>query len=553
MSDEREELFALADDAVSRIVDADPCTATELGIIAEDGRLTDFSPSGVQHRGSLVDQIIAELPEEPSGMQREARITAEIMSERLGNLQALAAAGDHFNDVNVLASPPQAIRMSLELLPPDVAPVTLVGRLSDVDASLAGWRESLQRGIDDGIPAARRQALAVATQLRELASGWAPQFAETRGQDLSENDAAAVREAAEAAADAYVETAEWLAEHYAPLAREQDGVGRDAYARKAQAWNGDTIDLDATYAWGWQELESLTEDITATAAALGLADTPLDTKAALDADPRYRIDGEDALREYLTELTVGATADLNHSMFEIPSEVEQCDVRIAAAGAAAAPYYVPPSEDLSRPGSTWYPTLGKESFPKWWLTTVWYHEGVPGHHLQFGLIATMKDQLSRFQRTFGATSGHVEGWALYAERLMLELGYFDDPGLRFGYLSAQLMRAVRVIVDIGMHTDQVVPDGYPEAGAPITPALAERMLIEQAMLEPDFAASEVNRYLGLPGQAISYKVGERDWLALREAARIRKGGDFDLRDWHMQTLELGPMGLGPFRELANSL
>ena len=130
---------------------------------------------------------------------------------------------------------------------------------------------------------------------------------------------------------------------------------------------------------------------------------------------------------------------------------------IAPPGGAAAMYYTGPSEDFSRPGRTWYPTMGKTRFPLWREVSICYHEGVPGHHLQVAQVRYLSDRLNRFQRLAGFTSGHGEGWALYAERLMGELGYLDNPAFELGMLSAQAMRAVRVIVDIGMHLELAIP------------------------------------------------------------------------------------------------
>jgi uncharacterized protein (DUF885 family) len=166
--------------------------------------------------------------------------------------------------------------------------------------------------------------------------------------------------------------------------------------------------------------------------------------------------------------------------------------------------------------------------------------------MQLGANAAQAD-LTRFQRTLGFTSGHAEGWAQYAETLCDELGLFDEPGTRIGYLSASMMRAVRVVVDIGMHTGRTVPDGHPDAGAHVDPRFARRLLTEMALLPDDFAASEIDRYLGLPGQAVTYKVGEREWLAARSDARRRQGPGFDLRRWHNAAIGLGPMGLAQFR------
>jgi uncharacterized protein (DUF885 family) len=142
---------------------------------------------------------------------------------------------------------------------------------------------------------------------------------------------------------------------------------------------------------------------------------------------------------------------------------------------------------------------------------------------------------------------------LYAERLMGELGYLDDPAYELGMLRAQAMRAVRVVVDIGMHLELSIPrDERYEPGATWTPELALPFVIERSKFPADFMASEVDRYLGLPGQAISYKVGERVWLGARDAARSRAGAQFDLKQFHHAALNLGPMGLAQLdRELAH--
>jgi uncharacterized protein (DUF885 family) len=206
-------------------------------------------------------------------------------------------------------------------------------------------------------------------------------------------------------------------------------------------------------------------------------------------------------------------------------------------------YYTGPSEDFSRPGRTWYPTMGKTRFPLWGEVSIAYHEGVPGHHLQIGQVRFLRDRLSRFQR-LGGVAGHAEGWALYAERLMDELGYLTNPAHHLGMLRAQAMRAVRVIVDIGMHLELAIPDGQEfHPGARWTPALGQAFVDERSRFPADFMASEIVRYLGMPGQAICYKVGEKVWLEQRAAAQERHGGAFDLKAFHSHALDLGPLGL----------
>jgi uncharacterized protein (DUF885 family) len=229
---------------------------------------------------------------------------------------------------------------------------------------------------------------------------------------------------------------------------------------------------------------------------------------------------------------------------------------IAPPGSAGAPYYTEPAEDFSRPGRTWLPTLGRDRFPLWDLVSTWYHEGVPGHHLQLAQWAYLSGDLSTYQTSLGAVGANVEGWALYAERLMDELGFLADPGARLGYLDGQQLRAVRVVIDIGMHLSLPIPDDADgllreHRGKAWTPDLARTFLGEHCGGDAALLDSELVRYLGMPGQAISYKLGERAWLAGREAARAAHGDAFDLRAWHMAALSQGSLGLDDLeRELA---
>ena len=262
---------------------------------------------------------------------------------------------------------------------------------------------------------------------------------------------------------------------------------------------------------------------------------------ALEVDPKYQIQGTEKLLERLKQFTADTISQMNGTHFDIDERIKFCDVKIAPAGSGAAPYYISPSEDLTRPGTTWFPTQGKETFSWWRLPSMWFHEAVPGHHLQSAVAIIEKENLSRFQRTEAWTSGYGEGWALYAERLMDELGAFDDPATELGYLAAQAWRAARVVLDIGMHLSYENYDGKVwDAESAVS------LMMSHVLLDEGFARSEVDRYLGIPGQAISYKVGERVWMRAREDAKIRLGADFSLKKFHSFALKLGPMGLDPF-------
>jgi uncharacterized protein (DUF885 family) len=173
-----------------------------------------------------------------------------------------------------------------------------------------------------------------------------------------------------------------------------------------------------------------------------------------------------------------------------------------------------------------------------------YHEGVPGHHLQIATGVHQAESLNRFQRLLGWVSGHGEGWALYAERLMQDLGYLTDDGDLMGMLDAHLFRAARVIIDIGMHLELEIPAGSGfHDGERWTPELGLEFMLTRTITDPAHVHDEIDRYLGWPGQAPSYKLGERLWLQLRDESRRRDADAFDLKGFHMRALKLGSMGL----------
>ena len=551
----RSAIFELSSRYVEALAKADPIAATGMGIGGHDDRLTDFSVAAQADRARLARETLAELAAltergDEGQLDEIDSVASRCLQERLGSALELHDNGEDLRDMSVLTNPASGVRRVFDLMDTEGADSRLAieARLAAIPAALATWRSALDDGVSVGQVGARRQALAVADQCGVFGApggkGWFSGYA----NGLS--DAEGLTSLAEDAERAYRDLAAYLRETYAPRASDDDAVGRERYAMRSRAWNGAVLDLDATWQWGWEELDRIRDRMVGVAEALSPGLELAGVRAYLDEQPEYVIEGSEALLGFLTDLTERTTSDLDGPYFDIDPRIRHCDVKLAAEGGAAAPYYVPPSEDLSRPGSTWYPTLGHTTFPKWWAVSVWYHEAVPGHHLQFATSTLQRDRLSRFQRLAGWTSGYGEGWALYAERLMDELGYFDDPGIEMGYLSNQALRAARVVLDIGAHLQLPIPKGRGGlAGRVFDRSSMVAFLAEQALLADDFAQSEADRYLGLPGQAISYKVGEKVWLDTRESARRRLGAVFDLKHWHSYGLRLGPMGLDPFAEL----
>jgi len=558
-------IFELASRIVDGTAESHPIVATYMGVPGYDHLLTDFSPAGHDARAEQVRSWLAELDGLPVEGDDD-RLAAAVIRERLGSRLSTYDLGLHLRDVNVLGSPVQLVRNAFTMMPTadDEAWATIAARLEAVPSALAGIRASFEAGIDQGILPARRQVLGAATMTAVCAGLEAttgepvPWFATFVGGYTGDDDALRGRlaHAADGATDAYAELTEWMRGSYAPVAVEHDGVGRDIYVSMARVYTGSDIDPEDTYAWGWQDLAQITHRMKACAQRLYGGVTPIEAMQRLDDDPEWTITGAENARAWLQGITDDVISRFDGTYFDIPEQMLRCEVMLAPAGAAAAPYYTAPSEDFSRPGRTWLPVVS-DSFRKWWLLSVWHHESVPGHHLQLGYVKTQTHRLSRFQR-MEFVSGNGEGWALYSERLMDELGFYGEAADELGFLSNQALRAARVVLDIGLHLGLEIP-------ADIDPVLIEglasdprgrawdvdtaRDFLRVRGLQTDaFAFSEIDRYLGLPGQAICYKVGEREWVAARADAEAAAGESFDLKAWHMKALSLGIVGLGILRE-----
>ena len=352
------------------------------------------------------------------------------------------------------------------------------------------------------------------------------------------------------ASDAFAEFGRWLDSDLAPRGRDKDAVGRERYSLGSRYFLGAAVDLEETYAWGFEELKRIEDEMARVADKIVPGGSVDAAVAALEADPARRIEGKENFREWMQDLATRTLDDMAGTHFDIPEPIRRIECCIAPTTDGGI-YYTGPSEDFTRPGRMWWAVPeGIDSFATWREVTTVFHEGVPGHHLQVAQTAYRKEVLNRWQRLMCWVSGHGEGWALYAERLMDDLGYLDDPGDKLGMLDGQGFRAARVIVDIGMHLEKEIPRDNPfgfHPGETWTPDLGLEFMREHCRMEDAFIRFEVNRYLGWPGQAPSYKVGERIWLQARDDARNRLGSDFDLKSFHRSALDLGSIGLDPLQ------
>jgi uncharacterized protein (DUF885 family) len=545
MTTHRSPIFALSDTYVEKSARLSPMASTYLGITDLNDQLDDLSIAGRAVEADLTRATLAELNTlEP--IDEIDRVAKSVMQERLTSSLQLHDSFESHISFNVLTSPPADIRQVFEMMPKesDADFDNIAKRLLAVDKAHLSWISTIDTLAKKGKTVAQRQIDGIAKQLESYADGGYAAMAKSFDPD---GKYPAIHEAAKAAAASSAETAKYLRGTYMALATPNDAVGAERYAVWARYYTGADLDLRATYEWGLADLAQITERMWKVAAKIKPdAKTLREVADYLDNAPEYKIHGKEAIIKKLLDFTQAAVTQLDGTHFDIDDRMKFCDARIAPEGSASAPYYMSPSEDMSRPGTTWLPLLGKDEVSWWHLASTWYHEAVPGHHLQVATSVLERDRLSRFQR-FGAwISGYGEGWALYAERFMDDLGAFDEPGIEMGFLSAQALRATRIVIDIGMHL------GYTDENGRVWDAVSGReALMNKALLDEHHATSETDRYLGWPGQAISYKVGEREWIAARENAKKRLGSEFSLKRFHAHALKIGPMGLDTFgQELA---
>ena len=549
-------LNEIADDYVERVAALDPVTATYAGIRGHDDRLPDLTSDGYDERAEL-DRATLNVVEALTPADARERVARLAMLERLRLAVEAHDAGDDTSQLNVIASDVQNVRQVFDLMPTEGEPAltAIAQRMAAVPLAYQQLAQTLLHSAREGRPPARRQVLEVAKQCanwsKEGDGVYAGLVARLDAPDALRADLAKAALTAQAAT---AELGEFLTRELLPLAIEQDAVGRERYARASRAFLGATVDLDEAYEYGWSEVERIGAEQRRVARLINPDAGVEQAMELLDADPARRIAGRENFRAWMQDLAERTIGELNGVHFDIPEPALRIEACLAPTGDGGV-YYTGPSEDWSRPGRMWWAVPdGIDDFSTWQEVTTVYHEGVPGHHLQISAGIAQQDVLNRWQRLLCWVSGHGEGWALYSERLMEELGYLEDPGASLGMLDMQMLRAARVVVDIGVHLGLKVPAGRTwgasgdHGGETWNAELAWDFLRAHSRMEEPNLRFELNRYLGWPGQAPSYKLGEKIWLDSREQVKARKGAAFSLREFHDQALALGSLGLDPLQQ-----
>ena len=533
---------AIAEKWVTTLADLQPTLASYIG--ANNGKLgewDDFSPAGHDALSSAAKAVIAELTD-ATPIDSVDEVTKVDLLDTLKLELEKEAIGLHLRDVNVIASPVQMIRETFDIMPTSTEQdwSDVSSRLNKAPVAIDQYIETLRLGISKGIVPAARQVREVVAQARTTAD---PNglFAEliTQADGISAGLNSDLAKGAAASAAAYSTLADFLENELLPKAGEKDAVGREIYEVASRSFLGATVDLDETYEWGIEELQRMVDEQTSIANEIKPGASVDEAVAFLDADSSRKLHGTDALQRWMQETSDHAVAELGKTHFDIPDKIRTLECMIAPSHTGII-YYTGPTDDFSRPGRMWWSVPeGVTEFDTWRELTTVYHEGVPGHHLQIAQAVYNRATLNSYRRLLAGTSGHAEGWALYAERLMEELGYLSDPADRLGMLDGQRMRAARVVLDIGVHLEKQRPDG----NGPWTGDYAFEFMGKNVNMNPEFVRFEVNRYLGWPGQAPSYKVGQRIWEQIRDEYKAREGAAFNPKDFHKKALDIGGVGL----------
>ncbi len=546
-------IFEISSEYIDELVALQPMAATYLGIAGHNDQWNDTSPAGVEADRAFYAEYLGRISALDDSQERWELHGRKVLKQDIEMKIARIDAGEPYRDLNNIASPVQDLRDVFDMMPQatDADWLDVVARLNTLQDPIQGYIDTLNVGRSRGLVAARRQ---VAACIDQCATHVGPDsyfntLVDTaRRCGASAETLALLSEAAEAAKASYAILGTYLQDEYLADAAESDAVGPDRYKTASYSFLLTHLDFEETYRWGWDEVISLRNRMVEVAKRIDPALSFEEVVELLETDPRFVAQSPEEFLEIMKATQADALEKLSGTHFDVPSQIEHVDVKLAPPGGALGAYYTGPSEDFSRNGCVWYSQPGMTVFPLSDEISTAYHEGFPGHHLQAGMQVCLGDSLTRAHRLAIWYSGYGEGWALYAEQFMFEEGFMDAPHHEFGMLMGQIMRACRVAIDIGMHLGLDIPQDAPfHPGESWTFETAVELAETYALLAPDYAVSEVTRYLGWPGQAISYKVGQKAILDIRQEARQKDW--FTPKEFHARVVGSGPVGLDYLREI----
>ncbi|HMS25139.1 MAG TPA: DUF885 domain-containing protein [Acidimicrobiia bacterium] len=532
-NEQTRDVKALADDFLDRMCEISPLMASEEGFSEYDDRIGDLSPRKHERLARLA-RTTQQLIKSCELNNFHDHLCADVLNDYCTDLIDEYESGDWVRCINIMTNPLDTIHSTCYNVneSDEIEIEKREKKIAEIPEALKSYRATLRYGVDHDCLPRRTQLVQMAYNCSLFAND--PLFVSTPARN------------------AYLTFGAFLTDDIIPRSKENDAVGPEQYLRAAKRHLGKTINLEETYQWGWHEIHSIFDEIALVIQDLNPGKSYRETIEMLEHDETRTASSPSELQTFLQDLLDESVRELNGTHFDIDPRLITIEACLFDEAGSSAMYYSTPSEDFSRPGRTYYPINGKKSFPLWEEVTTCYHEGLPGHHLHIGTIKCLGDDFSRFQKTVAFNTGESEGWALYAERLMVELGYNNDPAYIFGMLNASLFRATRIVMDIGLHCEFTIPIDAPvifPRGEKWTKETAVNVLQDVIGMSESYARDEVHRYLGWIGQAISYKIGEKTIHDLRERERKRLGSTFSLKEFHSRVLGYGHIGLGRLEAL----
>ena len=529
-----------------RILQLDPLQATMLGDDRYDDQLPDMGPDGRADEESLAREVIAEAERiDPSALDTEQVITRDmLLLVGRNSLEMLEAkqwelAVDHIWGVQTL---PVTIAQYQDASDPERLE-RLLARFAAYPRFVEQQIERLREGVADGRTSAAvpvRKAIQQIERLLETPAAEAPAVAIARVADDAARER--VRQATEEMVYPAIQRyRDYLADEYEPHARPMPGIsttpgGEAAYRLNIRVQTSVPATAEEVHEFGLADLERIEAEKDAIARRLGHADrVALD--AALADDPANRTDDPEKIIQMAREQTARAYAAAPSYFGRLPrADCTVMAVEPYRERESPPAFYMPPTMDGSRQGQYYLNTYQPHDRLLHKVAAITFHEATPGHHFQIGIEMEL-EHLDAFRRFGSRMAGvaYAEGWGLYAERLADEMGLYANEWERVGMLETQAFRASRLVVDSGIHAF-----GWDRARA-------IRFMHEHGALPMVDAEIEVDRYTIWPGQALAYKMGQREIERARDEVSGRMGERFEVRAFHDQVLAHGSLPLETLR------
>ena len=512
---------------------------------------TDRSLEAFRSRYEDEGRFVSELERiEPATLSADGRVNRAMLLRQLRDNRSEFEDGLHLIALD-MRSGPQHWHSMVEYLPMETEQDLLdwLTRLRALPEQLAQYQALLSEGLDKGRTQAQIVLSRVPAQIRTLLDGDAsdspffrafvalPEHLEASQQDAFQAEARRV--ITEEINPAFAELLTFLEDRYLPVAR-KPGIGslpggKQVYARLAQHFTTTNMTPDEIHEIGLREVARIRGEMEAVIAEVGFEGDITAFNTFLRTDPQFYYDSPEALLEGYQAVS----KRLDPGLVKLFGKLPRAPYGVRPIPDEEAPdtttaYYMRPAIDGSRPGWYYVNLHQPEVRPKFEMEVLSVHESVPGHHLQIALAQELTG-LPEFRRNGGFTA-FIEGWGLYSERLGYDMGLYTDPYSRYGQLVYDMWRAVRLVVDTGMHYF-----GWDRQRA------IDYFLGNAAKTEADIV-NEIDRYIGWPGQALAYKIGQLKMLELRGEAEVALGDQFDIRAFHDEMLGAGALPLDVLEE-----